>query len=144
MQNAETTGQKTEWTDDPEFHLPKDHWPLPELSHTTKRPVDTQKIDFVAAQASPEYTTLRRTFTSFAFPMVATFVGLYFVFVLLAVYAPSLMGHKVFGNVNVGVLFGLLNFATTYFVTWAYVRHANNNLDPMSTSLREQLEAGAK
>ncbi|HSN42606.1 MAG TPA: DUF485 domain-containing protein [Propionibacteriaceae bacterium] len=144
MQNAETNGQTTEWTDEPEFHLPKDHWPLPELSHTTKHHVDTAKIDFVAAQESEQYTALRTSFTSFAFPMVAIFIGLYFVFVLMAVYAPSFMGRKVFGNINIGIIFGLLNFATTYFVTWAYVRHANKNLDPMSTSLREQLEAGTK
>lgn len=143
MQNAETTGQTTGWTDEAEFHLPKEHWPLPELSHTTRQHVDTTRIDFVAAQESEPYIELRRRFTGFAFPMVATFIGFYFVFVLTAVYAPSFMGRKVFGSITIGIIFGLLNFATTYFVTWAYVRHANRNLDPMSTSLREQLEAGA-
>ncbi|GAA1397179.1 DUF485 domain-containing protein [Luteococcus peritonei] len=125
-----------------EAHLPKEHWPLPELSQVgPEHPADG--IDFTAAKASDEYRELRTSFTSFAFPMVATFVGLYFVFVLMAVYAPTLMARRVVGFVNIGILFGLLNFLTTYFVTWAYVRHANNNLDPRSSALRDRLEKEA-
>lgn len=129
-------------TDEVESHLPEDHWPLPALSQVgPEHPADG--IDFVAAQQSDDYRELRTKFTSFAFPMVATFVGLYFVFVLTATYAPGFMGRKVIGNINIGILFGLLNFFTTYLVTFLYVRHANNNLDPRSTALRARLESGA-
>lgn len=134
----------TQWNDETEFHLPKDHWPLPELTHLEKQPRPHPSANsFQQMRASADYQQLRKSFTGFAFPMVITFVGLYFVFVLTAVYAPGFMGTKVIGNINVGVLFGLLNFATTYLVTWLYVRHANKNLDPLSTKLREQIEAGA-
>ena len=125
-----------------ENHLPKDHWPLPELSQVgPEHPGDG--IDFVAAQNSPDYQELRTKFTSFAFPMVATFVVVYFVFVLASVYAPGFMGKRLIGFVNVGIVFGLLNFATTYLVTFLYVRHANNNLDPRSVALRDRLEKEA-
>ncbi|WP_420174835.1 DUF485 domain-containing protein [Luteococcus sp. OSA5] len=129
-------------SDEVEAHLPEDHWPLPELSQVgPDHPTDG--IDFVAAKDSAEYRELRKSFTSFAFPMVVTFVGLYFVFVLMATYAPGLMGRRVFGFVNVGILFGLLNFLTTYLVTFFYVRHANNNLDPRASKLRARLEKEA-
>lgn len=128
--------------DEVEAHLPEDHWPLPELSQVgPEHPADG--IDFVAAQDSSEYRELRKSFTSFAFPMVATFVGLYFVFVLAATYAPGFMARKVVGFVTIGILFGLLNFATTYLVTFLYVRHANKNLDPRAARLRTRLETEA-
>ncbi|MEL4356937.1 MULTISPECIES: DUF485 domain-containing protein [unclassified Luteococcus] len=129
-------------SDEVEAHLPEDHWPLPELSQVGPEST-ADGIDFVAAKNSAEYQELRKSFTSFAFPMVITFVGLYFVFVLMATYAPGLMGKKVFGYINVGILFGLLNFLTTYLVTFFYVRHANNNLDPRARTLRARLEQEA-
>jgi len=122
-----------------EAHLPEDHWPLPELSQVGPEH-HTDGINFVAAKDSAEYRELRQSFTSFAFPMVLTFVGVYFVFVLMATYMPHVMGRRVFGFVNVGILFGLLNFATTYLVTFLYVRHANKNLDPRAATLRARLE----
>lgn len=125
-----------------EAHLPADHWPLPELIQVgPEHPADG--IDFVAAKNSSDYRELRTKFTSFAFPMVAVFVGLYFVFVLAAVYAPHFMGKRLIGFINVGIVFGLLNFLTTYLVTALYVRHANNNLDPRSVALRDRLEKEA-
>ncbi len=126
--------------EEPEAHLPADHWPLPELTQV-KPYLNLDEIDFVEAKASAEYRELRGSFTSFAFPMVLTFVGLYFVFVLMATYMPHVMGRRVFGFVNVGILFGLFNFFTTYLVTFLYVRHANNNLDPRAAKLRARLEA---
>ncbi|MGO4956137.1 DUF485 domain-containing protein [Luteococcus sp. Sow4_B9] len=126
--------------DEVEAHLPEDHWPLPELTQVGPEHT-TDGIDFVAAKESAEYQELRSSFKGFAFPMVFTFVGLYFVFVLMATYMPELMGRRVFGFVNVGILFGLLNFLTTYLVTFFYVRHANNNLDPRSAALRARLES---
>ncbi|GAB2488145.1 hypothetical protein GCM10027030_22830 [Luteococcus sediminum] len=128
--------------DEVEAHLPEDHWPLPELSQVGPEP-SIDGIDFVAAQDSAEYRELRKSFTSFAFPMVATFVGVYFVFVLAATYAPEFMARKVAGFVTIGILFGLLNFATTYLVTFLYVRHANKNLDPRAARLRTRLETEA-
>lgn len=129
-------------SDEVEAHLPEDHWPLPELSQVGPE-LTGEGIDFVAAKDSAEYRELRKSFTSFAFPMVITFVGLYFVFVLMATYMPHLMGRRVFGFVNVGILFGLFNFFTTYLVTFLYVRHANNNLDPRAATLRARLEKEA-
>ena len=40
------------------------------------------------------------------------------------------MAKEVFGNVNVGLLLGLLQFVSTFLITTLYVRYANKNLDP--------------
>lgn len=33
---------------------------------------------------------------------------------------------------------------TTFAITWAYVRFANNTIDPMATELREHIEGELK
>ncbi|QGF22513.1 DUF485 domain-containing protein [Raineyella fluvialis] len=128
-----------------EANLPKHHAPLPEIWDKDRDGHhDPEGIDFIAVQNSAEYRALRTSHVRFAFPMVITFVGYYFVFVLLSTYAPAFMGARIAGSyIPWGVPLGLLAFASTWFVTWAYVRHANKNLDPRSTALREALEKKA-
>ncbi|WP_129667090.1 DUF485 domain-containing protein [Phytoactinopolyspora endophytica] len=94
-------------------------------------------------QASPEFAELRRRFRAFAFPMTVAFIAWYFMYVLLSTYAVGFMSTSVFGNVNVGVVLGLGQFASTFLITWLYIRHANSRLDPVATRIREELEGGS-
>ena len=55
-------------------------------------------------------------------------------------FAPTWMAQPVWGNVNRGIVFGLLQFVSTGLITWLYVRHANKKLDPLATEIREELE----
>jgi uncharacterized membrane protein (DUF485 family) len=50
------------------------------------------------------------------------------------------MGQKLVGNINVGLVMGLLQFASTFVVTALYIRHADKSLDPASARLREKFE----
>lgn len=54
--------------DDPEYHLPKDHWPLPELSHAEPSHPHPAAKSFTDVKASAAYQKLRRSFVTFAFP----------------------------------------------------------------------------
>jgi uncharacterized membrane protein (DUF485 family) len=98
---------------------------------------------YIQAQASPQFVELRRRFRGFAFPMTAAFLVWYFAFVLAAVFAPGWMSTPVWGNVNIGIVFGLLQFVSTGLITWLYVRHANDRLDPLAAEIRDELEGGA-
>ena len=98
---------------------------------------------WVAAHDSAEFATLRRRLRSFVFPMTTFFLAWYFLYVLLAAFAPRLMAIKVAGNLNVGLIFGLLQFVSTFAITTIYVRFASHNLDPLSSQIREQVEGGA-
>ncbi len=97
-------------------------------------------IDFQQVQASPEFSRLRRTQRSFAFPMAVVFLVWYFVYVLLAAYAPEFMAIKVWGNINIGIVLGLLQFVSTFAITAAYVAFSNRRLDPQAVAIREDLE----
>lgn len=104
-------------------------------------PVDN--IDFQKAQVSPAFQQLRKDHRAFIFPMALAFLVWYLLYVGCAIYAPGFMASKVIGNINVGIVFGLLQFATTFIITGAYVAYANRKLDPQAAALRDEMEAGA-
>src|SRR5690554_3528759 len=93
-------------------------------------------IDFPAAQRSPEFQELRKTHRGFVFPLAVAFLVWYLLYVVLAMYAPQLFAIQVIGNVNLGVVLGLLQFVTTFAITGAYVSFANRKLDPKVTAIR--------
>ena len=96
-------------------------------------------------KSSAEFETLRRTFRRFAFPMTAAFLLWYFAYVLLSVYAKDFMSTPVLGeNFNLGHLLGLFQFLTTFAITWLYIKHANDKVDPLAGEIRTRLEGGAR
>jgi uncharacterized membrane protein (DUF485 family) len=97
--------------------------------------------DFAALRAQPELVALRRRIVRFVFPASALFLCWYLTYVLLAAYAPELMAVRVFGSVNVGMLLGLSQFASTVLIMVLYSRFARRRIDPTVAALRER--AGA-
>jgi uncharacterized membrane protein (DUF485 family) len=93
----------------------------------------------VAMEADPRFAQLRSRFRSFVFPMTAAFLVWYLLYVLLSAYARDFMATKVVGNVNVALVFGLLQFASTFLIAWWYSRFARRRLDPVAAELREDL-----
>jgi uncharacterized membrane protein (DUF485 family) len=93
-------------------------------------------------QASEEFVELRSRFRRFVFPVTVGFLVWYFLFVILSAYAKDFMATKVLGNVNVGLIFGLLQFVSTFAITMWYRRWADRDFDPTADALRERIEAG--
>jgi uncharacterized membrane protein (DUF485 family) len=98
---------------------------------------------YVALQRTEEFQKLRSKFRGFVFPMTAFFLAWYFLYVLLSVFAPGFMGTKVWGNINIGLLFGLGQFVTTFAITFIYARWANRELDPLAEKLGARLDEQA-
>lgn len=97
-------------------------------------------IDYIAVEESEKFQRLKKKHRSFVFPMAVAFLIWYFVYVLLAAFAPEFMSQRVTGDITVGLLMGLGQFVTTFAITMAYVSFANRRLDPMATEIREELE----
>jgi uncharacterized membrane protein (DUF485 family) len=72
--------------------------------------------------------------------MTAFFLIWYASYVLLGAFAHDFMAVKVIGNINMGLLIGLGQFATTFVITGLYVRFANRELDPRAEAIRAELE----
>ena len=102
----------------------------------------TDSDTYLALQRSEEFAELRTRFRKFVFPMTALFLAWYFLYVLLAAYAPDFMSQKVWGEINVGLLFGLGQFVSTFVITVLYVRWADREFDPRAQALHDRLEGG--
>jgi uncharacterized membrane protein (DUF485 family) len=103
---------------------------------------DREDRDWEEIAASPEFQELRHRLRSFVFPMTGLFLAWYLLYVLLASYAPAFMAVKLVGNINVGLVFGLLQFVSTFAITFLYVRFADRKLDPLAGELRSEIEGG--
>ncbi|HRC41880.1 DUF485 domain-containing protein [Nostocoides sp.] len=93
-----------------------------------------------AVQASEDFQTLRKKFRGFVFPTTAFFLAWYFVYVFLSIFAPGFMGTKAFGNITIGLIFGLLQFVTTFVITFVYARWANREFDPLADAIGRRLD----
>ncbi|MGW0467181.1 DUF485 domain-containing protein [Streptomyces sp. NPDC003027] len=106
-------------------------------------PVQPTTEAFLEVQESAEFGELRRTYRSFAFPLTIAFIAWYLLYVLLSNYAGGFMGTKLFGNINVALVLGLGQFATTFLIAWLYARHAAARLDPKAEAIKSRMEADA-
>ena len=64
--------------------------------------------------------------------MTIAFLSWYFLYVLMCAFARDFMDTKLFGNINVALMFGLLQFVSTFTIAIAYSRYANSKMDPLA------------
>ena len=108
------------------------------------QPGRASAVGYEAVRASRDFWTLRRRFGSFVGPACIFFVVWYFLYVIIAVFAPGFMRISVYGDINVGLCFGVLQFVSTFTIATAYGRWARRRLDPLSDRLRHRLEGGRR
>ncbi|MER7519848.1 DUF485 domain-containing protein [Streptomyces sp. NPDC126499] len=91
---------------------------------------------YLEVQRSPAFQDVRSRYRRFVFPAALAFLLWYLAYVVAATAAPGLMARPVAGAVNVAMLAGLGQFATTFLLTWAYARHARRHRDRAALELR--------
>jgi len=84
-----------------------------------------------------EFAELRRRYRGFAFPATIAFLLWYLLYVVASNWATDFMAHKLVGNINVALVFGLLQFATTFAIAWVYSNYSTKHLDPLARQLDE-------
>lgn len=107
------------------------------MTVTTREVTDDVWTD---VHRSADFAQLRRRLRGFVFPMTGLFLGWYLLYLALADYAHGFMSIKLVGNINVGLVLGLLQFVSTFAITALYVRFANRHLDPVADRLRAEVE----
>ena len=96
---------------------------------------------YTAIAHEPDFAELKRRYRRFAFPATIAFMAWYVTYVICNNWARGFMDTRVVGNVNVAVVFGLLQFLSTFVIAFLYARHASSELDPLATRLRERFES---
>ncbi|KRE72800.1 DUF485 domain-containing protein [Arthrobacter sp. Soil762] len=110
------------------------------MGNEAEPPEAAETVDFKKVQSTKRFQELRKRHRSFVFPMAVAFLLWYFAYVLLADYAAEFMSIKVWGNINIGLLMGLLQFVSTFAITGWYVSYSNRKLDPIAAEIRHEIE----
>jgi uncharacterized membrane protein (DUF485 family) len=107
---------------------------------TTEVPSSSSTEKYRAVQQAEDFQRLRRQLRGFIFPMTVAFFLWYLLYVLLSAYARGFMSAKIVGNINVALIFGLLQFLSTFLIAWYYSRFAAQKLDPVADEIRTKLD----
>ncbi|MFD5025678.1 DUF485 domain-containing protein [Streptomyces sp. NPDC058373] len=158
MDKHDGRGAGTARLDDPWYDASANGWgapagarPAPGPAHVPVRdPAEdgpTAAEIYREVRDSDAFQEVRGRYRRFVGPACALFLTWYLAYVVAATAAPGLMGRPVLGPVNVALLAGLGQFASTFLLTWAYVRHARLRRDRLALDLRwetQQLTRGAR
>jgi uncharacterized membrane protein (DUF485 family) len=105
----------------------------------TKTPHQTSgHVIYEHLHASEDFHELRNRYRRFAVPWTVAFLVWYLLYVVMSNWATGFMDTKLFGNINVALVFGLLQFVSTFGIAWLYARHANKSLDPLARRLEQR------
>ncbi|MBB0232098.1 DUF485 domain-containing protein [Streptomyces calidiresistens] len=96
----------------------------------------------ITMHEDPRFIDLRRRLVRFVAPMSIAFMAWYLLYVIMSAFARDVLATTVVGNVNIALVFGVLQFVTTFGIAVWYARYAGRRLDPLADELRGELEAG--
>ncbi len=91
---------------------------------------------------SADFVELRKRYRGFVIPATVAFLAWYLLYVVMSNWATGFMDTKVVGNVNVALVFGILQFVTTFVLAYLYSRFSTARLDPLASKLDAEYEQG--
>ena len=92
-------------------------------------------INWAAIDNDPRFQTLHKKKTTFWWSLMIFSVIYYFLLPIGAGYYPELFKIKVWGPVNVGILFALSEFVVAWSIAFIYTRRANRDFDEMAAEI---------
>jgi uncharacterized membrane protein (DUF485 family) len=101
---------------------------------------DMAQMDWKAIVADPRFQALHRKKTAFLWGLMVFSVVYYFLLPIGAAYFQDLFKIKVFGPVNVGILFALSEFLVAWGIAFYYARRANAEFDTAAAEIARDVE----
>lgn len=105
-------------------------------------PPEVTEEALAAMHDDPRFVDLKRRLFRFIVPATIGFFAWYVLYVLMSAYARDFMGTVLFGNINVALVFGVLQFVSTFGIAWAYSRYTSRNYDPQAQELHDEIHFG--
>jgi uncharacterized membrane protein (DUF485 family) len=100
------------------------------------------KIDWSRVIGDPRFQALHRRKQSFLTGLMIFSVVYYFLLPIGAGYFQDLFKVKVWGVINVGLLFALSEFVVAWGIAWYYSYYANRNFDSLAREIAMDFEKG--
>lgn len=101
---------------------------------------DMAGYDWKAIVADPKFQELHRKKTVVLWGLMIFSVIYYFLLPVGAAYYQDLFKIKVFGPVNVGILFALSEFVVAWGIAFYYARRANAEFDTAAAEIVRDVE----
>ena len=108
---------------------------------TSERAGTSEHEVYERIASESDFAELRRRYRRFAFPATVAFMIWYITYVICNNWARDFMDIRVIGNINIAVVFGLLQFVSTFLIAYLYARYSTKNLDPLADKLRNEFES---
>ncbi|MFA5242845.1 MAG: DUF485 domain-containing protein [Sulfuricella sp.] len=94
-----------------------------------------REMNWAAIDADPRFQALHRKKTTFLWGLMIFSVIYYFLLPIGAAYYQDLFKIKVWGVVNVGILFALSEFVVAWTIAYFYSKKANAEFDTMAQEI---------
>lgn len=95
----------------------------------------TTTVNWAAIDNDPRFQALHKRKTSFLWGLMIFSTVYYFLLPIGAAYFPELFKIKVWGPMNVGILFALSEFVVAWTIAFIYTRRANRDFDSMAAEI---------
>ena len=95
----------------------------------------SDSIDWKAVIADPRFQKLHKKKTAFLWGLMAFSVAYYFALPIGAAYFQDLFKIRVWGVINIGLLFALSEFVVAWAIAIYYSRVANRDFDRMAAEI---------
>lgn len=98
-------------------------------------------MNWVAVDQDPRFQELHRRKSRFLWGLMIFSIVYYFLLPIGAGYFTDLFKIKVWGPINVGILFALSEFIVAWGIAWIYARRANSEFDSMAGEINRAAES---
>ena len=100
-------------------------------------------INWAAIEANPKFQNLYRKKTVFLWSLMIFSTIYYFLLPIGAAYYQELFKIKVWGVINIGILFALSEFIVAWLIAFVYSKKANSEFDAMAQEIINDSKTGA-
>ena len=101
---------------------------------------DLSQMNWRTIDEDPRFQALHRKKTMFLWGLMVFSMVYYFLLPIGAAYFQDLFKIKVWGPVNVGILFALSEFVVAWGLAWYYAHHANAVFDVEAAAIVKDAE----
>jgi uncharacterized membrane protein (DUF485 family) len=100
-------------------------------------------INWAAIDTHPKFQALHRKKTFFLWGLMVFSIIYYFMLPVGAAYYQDLFKIKVWGVINVGLLFALSEFVVAWTIAFVYSKKANAEFDAMAQDIINDVNSGS-
>lgn len=104
--------------------------------------MSSSSVNWAAIDADPKFQALHRKKTFFLWGLMIFSVIYYFMLPIGAAYFQDLFKVKVWGVVNIGLLFALSEFVVAWTIAYLYSKKANAQFDAMAQEIINDVNSG--